>query len=174
MVSCLACIACISFVGACGSGSSASGGNGGASYEMPSPISQVTPAGSPLPLKYGLARKYGGETLFDDTWVTTPPVGFVVILSSAPITCATNFISKTPFTDSPAEIVFPFFVDASVNAEAKIIGIDTIGADSGSGVGSSGQKDALDAYIKASSASSVSGTINYNGWNGSFVVPVCP
>jgi hypothetical protein len=156
-----------------GTGEDASA-DGGVSFLMPSPVTQQTPSGSPLPLKYGLARSYDGSTLFGSTWPTTPSVGFVVILGSAPITCATDFGTSLPVTDSPAEFVFPFFVDASVGAEAQIIGLDSIGGDAGPSVGSSGQKAALDAWIKSASPSSVSGTINYNGWVGSFVVPVCP
>jgi hypothetical protein len=160
---------------ACSGGSSTGGADGGTSFSLPSPIHQVTPSGSPLPLSYGLARNYAdGSQLFGRTWTNAPSLGFVVVLSSAPIDCATSFTTNRPFADSPAEIVFPFFVDSSVGAEAQVIGDDSIGGDAGPSVGTSGPRPALDAYIKGSSASSVNGTINYDGWSGSFVVPVCP
>ena len=155
-------------------GTGAGGGGGGDSYLMPSPIEDRSAHPFALPVKYGLARKYDGGRLFGSTWTTSPSVAWVVVFSSAPITCSTDFTTDAPVADSPAGFVFPFFLDLSVGAEAQIIGLDFVGGDAGSSGGSSGQRSALDAWIKSTTGATVSGTIDYDAWVGSFTVPVCP
>jgi hypothetical protein len=119
-------------------------------------------------------REIAGHPWISNECVNTKVQLRQPLLSSASISCATDFTTNRPVADSSAEFVFPFFLDASVGAEAHIIGTASISADAGPSVGSSGPKSALDAYIKGSSPGSVHGTINFNGWVGSFEVPVCP